>query len=231
MQKVMQPTWIHGRFFLLSSLPTPFKAMARRSKQEAQLTRDAILDAAGRVFRDKGVARARMEDIAQGANCTRGAVYWHFKNKTDVLLAMSERVSLPLYDQINQIIAARSADPLHAWRSHLLDSIGKMERDGEQQNTCDILINRCELNGELEPLQELERQRTTFFIDSTQRVFEQARDAGQLRPDADLAMTALAMHGMIHGLIRLWLRQEGGFRLRDTVEASADLLLSAVRVD
>ena len=77
--------------------------MARRSKQDAQLTRDAILDAAARVFRDKGVARTRMEDIAQGANFTRGAVYWHFKNKTDVLLALSERVSLPLYDQINQI--------------------------------------------------------------------------------------------------------------------------------
>lgn len=204
--------------------------MARRSKQDAQLTRDAILDAAERVFRDKGVARTRMEDIAQGAHCTRGAVYWHFKNKTDVLLAMSDRVSLPLYDQINQIIAARPADPLQAWRRHLLESIGKIEHDGQQQNTCDILINRCELSGELEPLQELERQRSAFFIDSTQRVFEQARDAGLLRPDADLAMAALAMYGLIHGLIRLWLRQGGGFPLCDTVEASADLLLSAARV-
>lgn len=204
--------------------------MARRSKQDAQLTRDAILDAAARVFRDKGVARTRMEDIAQGANFTRGAVYWHFKNKTDVLLALSERVSLPLYDQINQIIAARPADPLDAWRRHLLDSIGKIERDGEQQNTCDILLNRCELNGELEPLHELEQQRSAFFIESTQRLFEQARDAGLLRPDADLAMAALAMHGMINGLIRLWLRQAGGFPLRDTVEASADMLLSAARV-
>ena len=204
--------------------------MARRSKQDAQLTRDAILDAAARVFRDKGVARTRMEDIAQGANFTRGAVYWHFKNKTDVLLALSERVSLPLYDQINQIIAARPADPLDAWRRHLLDSIGKIERDGEQQNTCDILLNRCELNGELEPLHELEQQRSAFFIESTQRLFEQARDAGLLRPDADLAMAALAMHGLIHGLIRLWLRQGGGFPLCDTVEASADMLLSAARV-
>ncbi len=203
--------------------------MARRSKQDAQLTRDAILDAAEQVFRDKGVARTRMEDIAQGANCTRGAVYWHFKNKTDVLLALSERVSLPLYDQINQLIAARPADPLHAWRCHLLDSMGKIERDGQQQNTCDILINRCELSGELEPLRELERQRSAFFIDSTRRLFEQARDAGQLRPDADLALAALAMHGLIHGLMRLWLRQGGGFPLCDSVAASADLLLGSIR--
>ena len=44
--------------------------MARRSKQDAQLTRDAILDAAARVFRDKGVARTRMEDILQLQNPT-----------------------------------------------------------------------------------------------------------------------------------------------------------------
>lgn len=204
--------------------------MARRSKQDAQLTRDAILDAAEQVFRDKGVARARMEDIAQGANCTRGAVYWHFRNKTDVLLALSERVSLPLYDQINQLIAARPADPLGAWRDHLLHWVGKIELCEQQQNTCDILINRCELSGELESLRDLERQRSAFFIDSTRRLFEMARDAGQLRPDADLALAALAMHGMIHGLIRLWLRQGGGFSLRDGVAASADLLLGAVRV-
>lgn len=203
--------------------------MARRSKQDAQLTRDAILDAAEHVFRDKGVARTRMEDIAQGANCTRGAVYWHFKNKTDVLLALFDRVSLPLYDQINQLIAARPADPLHAWRSHLLTSVGKIEQDAQQQNACDIFINRCELSGELEPLREMEGQRMTFFVDSTRCLFEQARDTGQLRPGADLAMAALAMHGLVHGLMRLWLRQGGGFPLRDTVAASADLLLGSIR--
>ena len=129
-----------------------------------------------------------------------------------------------------QLKPQASEAQLDAWRRHLLDSIGKIERDGEQQNTCDILLNRCELNGELEPLHELEQQRSAFFIESTQRLFEQARDAGLLRPDADLAMAALAMHGMINGLIRLWLRQSGGFPLRDTVEASADMLLSAARV-
>lgn len=203
--------------------------MARRSKQDAQLTRDAILDAAEQVFRDKGVARTRLEDIAQGANCTRGAVYWHFKNKSDVLMALFERVSLPLYDQINQLIAARPADPLNAWRSHLLESVGKIEHDAQQQNACDILINRCELSADMESLREMEADRLAFFVDSTRRLFEQARDAGQLRPDADLAIAALAMHGLVHGLMRLWLRQGGGFPLRDTVAASADLLLGSVR--
>lgn len=211
--------------------PTNVQHMARRKKEDAQLTRDAILDAAEQVFRDKGVARTRMEDIALGANCTRGAVYWHFKNKIDVLMALSERVSLPLYDQINQIIAARPADPLNAWRDHLLMSIGKIENDVQQQNICDILINCCELSSDMESLRDLERQRLAFFIDSTCRLFELARDAGQVRSDVDLALASLAMHGMIHGLMRLWLRQSGGFALRDSVAASADLLLAAMRTE
>ena len=204
--------------------------MARRTKADAQQTRDAILDAAEQVFRDKGVARTRMEDIAKGADCTRGAVYWHFKNKTDVLLALSERVALPLYDRITQLISEQTADPLGAWLSHLRTSIEKIESNTRQQNTFDILINRCELTEEMEPLRVQERQRTIFFVDSTRRLFEFARGAGQLRADADLALVARAMHKMIYGFISLWLRHPDSFPLAETLVASANLLLDAVRV-
>ncbi len=204
--------------------------MARRKKEDAALTRDAILDAAGRVFREKGVARTRMEDIAAGADCTRGAVYWHFKNKTDVLLALSERVSLPLYDSIRQIIAAQPDDPLGAWRAHLLDSMKTIESDSLQQNTCDTLVNRCELSDDVEALRDLENQRSAFFIDSSRQLFEAARAKGDLRADADLAQLALVTHATMLGLLRLWLRQDGDFALRETVDAAVDLLLAGVRL-
>lgn len=199
--------------------------MARRTKEDAELTRDAILDAAGRVFRDKGVARTRMEDIAAGANCTRGAVYWHFKNKTDVLLALAERVALPLYDSFRQILSDPHAEPLGVWRAHLLDSMQTIERDAQQQNACDILINRCELSADLDALRDLECQRSAFFIDCSRRLFQDAQARGDLCPKADPAQLALITHAAVLGLLRLWLRQ-GNFPLKDTVAATADLLLA-----
>ena len=65
--------------------------MARRTKEDAEATRNALLDAAERVFYDKGVSRASLDDIAREAGTTRGAIYWHFKDKADLFNAMMER--------------------------------------------------------------------------------------------------------------------------------------------
>ena len=70
--------------------------MARRTKAEALETREQIIDAAERVFHKKGVSRSSLSDIAEEAGVTRGAIYWHFKNKHDIFVAMTERHRLPL---------------------------------------------------------------------------------------------------------------------------------------
>lgn len=202
--------------------------MARKTKEDAQATRDAILDAAEVVFRETGVARSRLEDIAVRAGVTRGAVYWHFKNKTDVLLAMSDRITLPLYDSFEQLLQTPHADPLGAWREHLLDSMRKIAAGGHQQNACDILINRCEVTDEMSALRDLEKVRMDFFTGSTRRMFELARDAGQVRTDVDLHAAAMTLHGAVHGLMRLWLRNPESFVLVAMIEQAIDLLVAGM---
>jgi TetR/AcrR family acrAB operon transcriptional repressor len=54
--------------------------MARKTKEEAQETRNAILDAAELVFQEHGVSHTSLAEIAAAAGVTRGAVYWHFAN-------------------------------------------------------------------------------------------------------------------------------------------------------
>ncbi|GAA17575.1 probable transcriptional regulator [Pseudomonas aeruginosa NCMG1179] len=49
--------------------------MARKTKEESQKTRDGILDAAERVFLEKGVGTTAMADLADAAGVSRGAVY------------------------------------------------------------------------------------------------------------------------------------------------------------
>ena len=53
--------------------------MARRTKEDAAATRNGLIDAAERVFCEKGVSRASLSDIASAAGATRGALY--FLNK------------------------------------------------------------------------------------------------------------------------------------------------------
>ena len=63
----------------------------RRCKEDAEQTRQAILDAAEVIFCDQGVAAATLERISRMAGVTRGAFYWHFKDKADLLQALHDR--------------------------------------------------------------------------------------------------------------------------------------------
>ena len=70
--------------------------MARRTKEDAEATRNKLLDAAAEVFFVKGVAGASLSEVAQAAGLTRGAIYWHFKDKVDLFDALMQRTTLPL---------------------------------------------------------------------------------------------------------------------------------------
>ena len=58
----------------------------RKTKEEAYQIRCNLLDAALTVFYERGVAQASLDEIAKAAGVTRGALYWHFKNKEDLFV-------------------------------------------------------------------------------------------------------------------------------------------------
>jgi TetR/AcrR family acrAB operon transcriptional repressor len=62
--------------------------MARRTKEDAEKTRIQILEAALKVFSEKGYSKTTFVDISKEIGLTKGAVYWHFKTKTDLLVEM-----------------------------------------------------------------------------------------------------------------------------------------------
>ena len=86
--------------------------MARRTKEEAQETRTLILDTAEQVFRDRGVSRTSLAEIAQRAGVTRGAIYWHFQDKADLFTAMCDRATLPLEALMENMADPDQPDPL-----------------------------------------------------------------------------------------------------------------------
>src|SRR5687767_13839262 len=86
--------------------------VARRTKEEALATRHRLLDAAELLFQAQGVSQTSLQQIAQQAGATRGAIYWHFKDKADLFNAMMERVILPLEAGPRAAAAAGNDDPL-----------------------------------------------------------------------------------------------------------------------
>ena len=89
--------------------------MARLTRAERrQQTRARLLDAAGEVFARRGFHAATVDEVADAAGYTKGAVYSNFANKDELVLALlDERVAAQL-EQIEALYAIESSEELRA---------------------------------------------------------------------------------------------------------------------
>ena len=103
-------------------------APRRRRDERAEATRDALIAAARELFTEKGFARTPTEEIIAGAGASRGAMYHHFRDKTDLFRAVFEQIEQELSEQITAA-ALRGRDPMtqihqgiDAFLDHCLDA-------------------------------------------------------------------------------------------------------------
>ena len=200
--------------------------MARRTKAEADETRTKLLDAAEQVFFEKGVARASLNEIAQRAGATRGAVYWHFKDKVDVFTSMLARICMP-FDEICDDKYCELA-PLERIRQSIYAVFDSMDADERRRKIFDTALFKLEYVGELESVREGHIEN---FVCS-QRKF--ANDLRHAAAQLGIAMpmtpeeAALGLHSLFVGLIHGWVLMGGNFPLRRMGEMSVEVYLSGL---
>jgi AcrR family transcriptional regulator len=73
-------------------------------ERRRQLTRDALLDAAALVFARRGFDGASLEEIADTAGFTRGAIYKNFADKEDLLLAVWDRLGERTLQEFDELL-------------------------------------------------------------------------------------------------------------------------------
>ncbi|MBR4939089.1 MAG: TetR family transcriptional regulator, partial [Kiritimatiellae bacterium] len=80
--------------------------MARRSKEDAKKTRESILASALAMFAEKGYEHTTFTDIAARLKMTKGAVYWHFESKQNLLIALVDEMLEKFKAQIAALLPA-----------------------------------------------------------------------------------------------------------------------------
>lgn len=188
--------------------------MARKTKAEAAATREALLTAAEEVFFAKGVARTSLEQVARHAGLTRGAVYWHFKNKGDLFMALVEQVRMPfqsLMDEVDKADAELS--PLESIRLACHAGLVRLEQPSYQR-ILSILLHRCEFFSDINPL-EMQEQIGNECFEEMLSVFELAKQQNLLREDLRPEVATRLMQSMLGGLFHDWLRNPDAYSIRD----------------
>ena len=202
--------------------------MARRTKQEAEATRDLLLDAAETVFREKGVSHSTLADIATVAGVTRGAIYWHFENKAALLQAVNDRAQLP-FDAIHQLIADVTLEnPLAALRAGALQVMESAVSNERLRRVFEILLFKCEYVDEMAGMLERRRQNRDECVRAIMKNLGHAVAKGQLPEALDVGQAALGMYALVDGLFVNWLMDHQGFDLVAQTGSQIDVYLSGL---
>lgn len=192
--------------------------MARRTKEDSQETRLAIIAAARETFHQYGVTRTTMEQIAATAGVTRGAIYWHFTDKTALFYAMREQVILPLMDPTNlELLGEKNRDPLQRIEQFLKAMIAALTSCDNVRRTFEIMNFKCEYVDELCP--ELVECKTVHseLLSKFTSIYREAQRMNLLRPGLSPDTAAADTLIFSSGLIRLWLMDESSTLIRTRV--------------
>jgi TetR/AcrR family transcriptional regulator, acrAB operon repressor len=190
--------------------------MVKKTKADAELTRQHLLDAAELLFLERGVSRTSLQDIASAAGATRGAIYWHFKDKADLFNAMMARVVLPL-EQALQSAANTTAEhgctPLQRLVKALLCALHATAHDPQTRRVFTIATHKVEYVDELRAVAERHLEVMRGVLAATAQALQSEVDrTGQALP-LPVATAARGLHALADGLINNWLLEPEVFDL------------------
>jgi TetR/AcrR family acrAB operon transcriptional repressor len=202
--------------------------MARRTKTEAASTRDTLLDAALKVFRSQGVAHTSLEEVAAAAGVTRGAIYWHFRDKAELFEAMCERAAMPMEAMLGCAGGGRCADPLGTLRDMAVLGLTRLACDARTQAVFDVMFHKCEFTADLAPVAVRQRSADEGCRRQVIGLLEQAVARGQLPADTDPALAAALLRAFMVGVMHEWVQNPSAYDLEHSAPVFIDTLLAGL---
>lgn len=202
--------------------------MVRRSKEDALATRNALLDAAERVFLAQGVAGTSLNDIATAAGTTRGAIYWHFKDKADLFNAMLDRVTMPLQGAVDELDPDGDGDPLPTLRQALRHALHQTVHDPQTRRVFEVATHKVEYVDSLCAVRMRHLQVRTAWVDRFRLLLLRSAAVRGVRLGVPAAIAAQGLLGLVDGMIQSWLLDPQAFDLEAGGTRAADVYLKGL---
>ncbi len=200
--------------------------MARKTKEEAEKTRNSILTAALEIIFEKGYARSTFVDIADRIHLTKGAVYWHFKNKPDLILALGRKMEAKIENTLAGI--SERVVCLEDLKDVLQEIILLISTDEELRRYYTIVYYRMEWTEELLPLKEFFDREEDMMVQWFLEMFKEAQLKGQISKARNLPYLSKALSAFMGGLLAYCLSKDDRKDESQVVEMGLDAFFAGL---
>lgn len=199
----------------------------RRTKEEADVTRQKLLHAALNVFSRQGYDATRLEDIAAEAEVTRGAIYHHFGGKAELYNAMVMEFTQRVMPVIQEAVA-QGGGALDTLRRLFVNTLSYIEEDAIYRAVNELVLFKTSVSPELTEGMQRKVEGIYGLIEFISQQVQQGIDAGEIRADVDARDTAIAFLSLQNGLMMVWLLDKNLFALKAKAASMAEIFVHGV---
>jgi AcrR family transcriptional regulator len=193
----------------------------RSERKMPRKRRGEVLDAAARVFHEKGYEATSIQDIADEVGILKGSMYYYISSKEDVLFEMLQEVHEAALATVLEAVE-EDGDPLQKLRA-FVSTLARFNAD----NTVRMGILLHDFRSLSEPRQKAIVKERDQYDKVLRKLITDGQAQDLICPDVDPKITALAVMGMINSIYQ-WYRPSGSRRSAYIGSVYADLVVAAV---
>jgi AcrR family transcriptional regulator len=186
--------------------------------------KEQILDAATEVFAQKGFDQARMDDIVEETGLSKGALYWYFKSKDDIIFAIMDRLFQLEFKELEVLKEsdASATDTLIAFADIAIKDINRMLHFMPVTYEFLALAFRNKL------VQKAIKQYMNSYVSILDPLIQRGIDEGEFKKVKPREVSA-AVGAIIEGTVLLWVYDRSLIDPGKNIRASIRLLLDGIK--
>ena len=187
--------------------------------------KERIINAAIKIFADKGFYTANVADVAREAGVADGTIYLYFKNKDDLLISLFETKMEDILKRFSTLLESNqnAADKLRQFISLYFQMIE------EDKNLAEVF--QVELRQSSKFLKDYHNQKFIDFLNLIGDIIHLGQTTGQFKPDISIHTMKLIIFGALDELARQWILTENpSENLEKTADETSDILIRSIIV-
>lgn len=201
--------------------------MARRTKLEAARTRKRMLRAALILFAERGYEQTTLDDVARKVRLTKGAVYWHFKGKAELLCALITDMAAFHTNELERSLA--EPDSLAALREHLVERARYVTHNPDNSKFFIMMTRLNWAAARLAPIKQLVNQLETGIFGVIWRTLDKLQASGEVRKDVNVRIVTEVLGGLWLGLLKAQTDKCMETDLSETMSTGIDMVVNAIK--
>lgn len=192
--------------------------ISTKTRSNSQQTRLHLLNSAREVFYQNGVSRASLQSIAEAAGVTRGALYWHFKGKEDILDELCQLYFSDFYANLTEEKLS-NANALELLKQNLSLIFHRLHNDEPFRQFCIVLELKCEHTENNSLVSELLNKYHNLCDKHIMIALQYCVKQGHLSADTPLNLAVLYLKSCLTGLLRHCLLQPESPQILETAQS------------